>query len=173
MELTQTRLKELFTYNPNDGLFVRNTSRGCARKGAVSGYKNQYGYIQIIIDRTIYRAHRLVWLYMYGKFPDRPLDHVNHTRHDNRTCNLREVSNKENCKNMSLSKRNKSGVCGVIWDKNREKWSSSIRVNYKLITLGRFSDINQAIKAREEAEILYNFHANHGKTLITKDSNYG
>lgn len=36
-------------------------------------------------------------------------------------------------------------------------------VNYKTIYLGRFDNLEDAIKARQEAEIKYGFHPNHGK----------
>jgi len=166
VELSQSKLKRLLTYNPDSGLFTRNFSRGSGKKGTVSGHVNKYGYVQVIIDRKVFRAHRLACLYMTGKFPVDQMDHINHIRDDNRWINLRQADSKENCKNMSLSKRNKSGTCGVNWSEPRKRWCSSIRVNRKLIYLGRFTDIDSAIKSRKKAEALYGFHANHGKKLI-------
>jgi outer membrane receptor protein involved in Fe transport len=62
--------------------------------------------------------------------------------------------------NTSIGKRrkfsnNKSGFTGVSFDNTRNKWFSSIRVNDKNINLGRYVDINDAIKARQDAEIKY------------------
>ena len=54
-----------------------------------------------------------------------------------------------------LSKRNKSGVTGVHWDKASSKWRASIRVKGKDIKLGRFSSLEEATTARKEAERKY------------------
>ena len=50
---------------------------------------------------------------------------------------------------------NTSGHKGVSWDKSRNKWYAYITVNYKLINLGRFSILEDAIEARKKAEIKY------------------
>ena len=46
-------------------------------------------YTDIHIDGYSYKAHRLVWLYVYGKWPEYTIDHVNREKSDNRLCNLR------------------------------------------------------------------------------------
>ena len=51
-----------------------------------------------------------------------------------------------------LSKRNKTGIKGVRWDKDRLKWAASIYFKGKCYQLGRFDDIEDAIKARKLAE---------------------
>lgn len=50
---------------------------------------------------------------------------------------------------------NTSGVKGVHYDKDRNKWKSEICVNNKKIMLGRFENKDDAIKARCDAEIKY------------------
>ena len=57
--------------------------------------------------------------------------------------------------NKGLQKRNTSGHKGVSWDKSKNKWYTYITVNYKLINLGRFSILEDAIEARKKAEIKY------------------
>lgn len=49
----------------------------------------------------------------------------------------------------------KSGVTGVTWRSDRNKWMAQIRVDGKLINLGNYIDVDQAIKARRDAETLY------------------
>lgn len=51
-----------------------------------------------------------------------------------------------------LSKRNKTGVKGVRWDKDRLKWAASIYFKGKCYQLGRFDNIEDAIEARKLAE---------------------
>lgn len=160
--VTQERLKELFVYDKNTGLFHRKSGRGGKPKGSIAGTDKGNGYIQINVDKRLYLAHRLAWLYMYGEFPKEQLDHVNHERNDNRIANLREVTHQENGCNQKLRCTNTSGVMGVSWDKVRNKWAVAIKAKSKLIHLGRYKTKSRAISVREMAEILYGFHKNHG-----------
>jgi len=161
--LTENRLRELLDYNFKTGIFtwlISNTNR--IKVGDIAGC-NRGGYISINVDGKRYPAHRLVWLYLFGRFPINQLDHINHNGLDNRGCNLREVTNQENSRNSSKSKANTSGVTGVWFDKIREKWVAEIMVDGKKVYLGRFINKIYAIKARGEAEFEYEFHENHGK----------
>lgn len=149
--LTQKRLKELLTYNVNTGVFVWNERRGgSALKGSVAGALSQ-GYRNIQVDKKTFQAHRLAWLYVHGKFPDKDLDHINLKRDDNRISNLREVNDSENKQNQRKYSTNTSGYKGVSWSKSRNKWSAGICVNYKTISLGYFDKIEDAAKAYEDA----------------------
>lgn len=42
---------------------------------------------------------------------------------------------------------------------------AKIKVDYKTINLGLYSDIEKAVEARKKAEIKYSFHKNHGVNL--------
>ena len=86
---------------------------------------------------------------------DMIVDHINRNPLDNRKNNLRIVNNQQNSMNKGAQKRNTSGHKGVSWDKSRNKWYTYITVNYKLINLGRFSILEDAIEARKKAEIKY------------------
>ncbi len=168
--LTQSKLKELLNYDKYTGIFTWRTSRGNRIKaGDVAGSKNNHGYFRIRITilsiSKSYLLHRLAWLYVYGIFPREHLDHVNHDRTDNKISNLREATQKHNCRNASKSKNNKSGFNGVSWCEPVKKWQTQIQVNGKLIYIGSYKDKNEAICARLHANRLYKFHANHGKEV--------
>lgn len=163
--LTQERLKELFYYNKQFGIFVRIISRGTEKKCTIAGSLSQYGYINIHIDGTQYKAHRLAFLYVNGKFPPHEVDHINGIRNDNSFYNLRQVTIAENAKNQKLDPRNTSGIMGVRWYKNRGKWMAFIKFENKLRYLGSFDDKFEAICARKSAELKYNFHPNHGRRI--------
>jgi len=51
-----------------------------------------------------------------------------------------------------LNKNNTSGHRGVCWSKNAQRWTVYIRFQKKSYYLGIFEDIQDAIKARREAE---------------------
>lgn len=108
-------------------------------------------------------AHRVIWLWVNGSLPEGQIDHINGNRTDNRIKNLRDVSSKENSRNLSISSRNNSGVVGVRLNKPRGRWEADIRVDGRLIFLGRFKLFEDAIAARERANVKYGFHKNHGK----------
>ena len=68
--LTQERLKELLSYDPETGVFVwltRPSSR--INIGAVAGTLHPNGYRYIKINRKQFREHRLAWLCITGAFP--------------------------------------------------------------------------------------------------------
>lgn len=58
--------------------------------------------------------------------------------------------------NLKMKRRKRinkdSGVKGVIWDPSRKKWKACIKFKGKGITLGRFDDVEDAAKIRDEAE---------------------
>jgi len=58
-------------------------------------------------------------------------------------------------KKLRPRKNRDSGCKGVIWDTSREKWLAQIGIQGRHIYLGRFSSLNDAIKARKEAEKKY------------------
>lgn len=53
------------------------------------------------------------------------------------------------------NKNNKSGVKGVYWSEREQRWIAKITVKRKSITIGRFRTLEDAAKAREEAEEKY------------------
>ncbi len=168
-KLTQSQLKELLHYDKHTGLFTWKVARNNIVKiGSITGNRKTtlgYGNIRISFlgKSRLYSTHRLAWLYEFGEFPKKHLDHVNHDRLDNRICILREVDRIDNQRNQKIRSTNKSGLNGVYWHKNSKKWAAEICVNKTSIHLGYFKDKNEAIMDRLHANRLYKFHNNHGK----------
>ena len=162
--LTQERLKQLLMYCPDTGDFYWIVSKSNIPAGSKAGSVNSSGYVSIMADKQRHYAHRLAFLYMLGRMPTHEVDHINGNPRDNRWINLREVPHSANLKNVKLQSRNVSGQIGVIWDASRLKWKAQIRVNGKQINLGRFDDLDEAIKARRDASSKHNFHENHGRS---------
>lgn len=84
------------------------------------------------------------------------VDHINGNTLDNRRSNLRICTNADNLKHrVSLPKNNTSGILGVRFRKDRNKWYAEIQSNKQKINLGSYTSREDAIKARLEAEIKY------------------
>jgi len=156
-DLPQKRLKELLLYDPDAGTFTCLVSRSKWRVGNIAGTCGTRGYIQIRIDNKRYYAHRLAFLYMEGYFPEHQVDHINRIKSDNSWKNLRHVNNQCNTRNCSISKRNKSGIIGVCWNKRANKWQSDIKTNSDVKYLGLFKTLKEAVQARWDAEVKYGY----------------
>lgn len=98
--------------------------------------------------RRFVRFHRII---MYAK-PHQYVDHINKNRADNRKQNLRLCDWWENNRNRGIYSTNTSGITGVFFDKQRQKWVASISCGGKRIFIGRFADKDEAIEARLKKE---------------------
>jgi hypothetical protein len=145
--ITQAQLHQLFDYNPETGIFIRKIKTSNNAKIGVSGTDNGIGYIKLCINSKLYFAHRLAWLYVYGVFPNKNLDHINNNPSDNRICNLRLANQSENMQNTEKRKTNTSGYKGVTLRKDTGKWSAQITKNYKNFRLGCFNTAAEAYAA--------------------------
>jgi len=157
--ITQKELKKVLHYEPTTGIFTWKVYRNYnAKVGDTAGCLNKTnGYIQIRIYNKIYTAHRLAWLYMEGYLPEHDIDHRFRIRSDNRWSELRHVSRQCNSRNCKIRSNNNSNITGVYWAKDRNKWQVQIKINNKQIYLGGFTDFDEAVIARWEAEVEYGF----------------
>ncbi|MBS0227683.1 MAG: HNH endonuclease [Proteobacteria bacterium] len=115
------------------------------------------GYVIIGVDGVLYRAHRLAWLYVFGEWPVREIDHLNQIKTDNRIANLRDVDRGHNEANKSTaSSASISGVRGVS-PRQDGAFVARIARKRKLIHLGAFRSISEAeaayLKAKAELGI--------------------
>lgn len=84
------------------------------------------------------------------------IDHINGDKLDNRKRNLRICNNADNLKNIvKLPKNNTSGILGVRFREDRNKWYAEIQCNKEKIYLGSFSSLEEAIKARLNGELKF------------------
>lgn len=157
-----------FFYDKKTGKLFNKTRRKGATHLAESGFMEVNGYRGLTFNKKRYFVHRLIWKIETEKDPMCSLDHINGKKTDNRFCNLREVSHRENMLNQKIRKTNTSGITGVCFDKAYKKWMAHITVNGKFKFLGRFENKKHAIKARKKAEKEYGYHKNHGR-IQSKD----
>lgn len=110
------------------------------------------GYITTDIGEHKTRLHRFV---MGVTDPNIYVDHIKHNKKDNRKSQLRTVNHSQNCMNRGLCSNNTSGITGVRFSTQNNKWQAYIGVNGELIHLGFFNNKVQAIEARTKAEEKY------------------
>ena len=100
-------------------------------------------------------CNKLLHRIIMGDPEDLVVDHINGDILNNCRDNLRIVTVQENIMNQCINKNNKSGVSGVHWHTNANKWVAKIMYKYKSIFLGCFDNLEDATKARKDAEEEY------------------
>ena len=130
---------------PNDGLLLQRKDK------KVVGSLNPKGYVTTRLNGKYVGVHRLIYCMVHGQMPD-VIDHLNHNPSDNRISNLRDVTHAENLRNRSSGKSNKSGIIGVCFNENKNRWLVNIRHNGQSFHLGSFTNFINAVKARAYAE---------------------
>jgi hypothetical protein len=111
----------------------------------VKGYHTVMAY-----DKTNKKVVKLWYVLGY-----KGCDHVDRNPMNCRKGNLREATQQENMRNISLQKNNASGITGVSIHKQTGKWRARVMIDYKEIGLGLFENKDDAIKARLQAEAKY------------------
>lgn len=111
----------------------------------------------IYFNRNVHIHGKRIWPLLHRDimqctmFDGKVIDHINGNTLDNRKVNLRVSSHTENIWNQKLRTSNTSGVKGVSWSRRREKWQAQIMVNRKAISLGFYTDIEDARNAYAKA----------------------
>jgi len=173
--LTQEYVKECLHYNQTTGVLTWKKrplrhfanariarSWNTRHQGKVVNTKTRQGYITIRLQGRVYPAHRLIFLYMEGRWPVALIDHIDQQKDNNSWANLREVSPLENMRNMKLAKNNTSGVTGVHYSKFHKKWIASISIRGVFTRFRGFATKEEAVELREFVAQEAGFHVNHG-----------
>lgn len=151
--LDQNKAKELFDYDASTGILTWKIGQ---RAGLQAGGINANGYLRVFACRREYMVHRIIFLYIYGHWPNNLIDHINKNTTDNRIENLREATNGQNQQNRKAQKNNKSGLIGVRWHTRDFVWESYISKDKKSHYLGRFKTAEDAHAAYADAK--YRLH---------------
>jgi hypothetical protein len=147
--LSASRLRKLLNYDPATGVFRWRVHKGPNNVGTVAGSIHPpKGYRVICIDGKIFRANRLAWLYMTGKWPKLEIGYINHNTSDTQWANLWAMTPSQ--KRATSRTRNKLGVRGV-WITKSGKYVARIKVAGKKRYLGLFDTIEKASVAYTRA----------------------
>lgn len=159
-------LRECFEYWPETGDLVwkvrpREHFRSDAAQrtfnsryaGRPARVQDSSGYYIVDVNRRTYKVHRLIYSMCYGGIPGgMQVDHINGDRTDNRVGNLRLVCHTLNARNRGLRRDNKTGVNGVSWDAESEKYLACLKVDGRQKKIGRYQTIDAARTAIEKME---------------------
>jgi hypothetical protein len=170
-------IQEALSYDPENGLLTWKmrprehfkTDKGhriwrTRYAGAIAGAPTTKGYLKLSLCGIGLKAHRVAWEIFHGEPPRGQIDHINGNPADNRIANLRVVTNGTNARNRSLSSNNVSGFHGVHWREDLGRWSASIGVgDEKKKSLGFYDTKEEAVAARRGAEVVLDYHENHGR----------
>lgn len=141
------RLRQVLGYDPVAGVLTwRVGVKGLPVEKHVVKCKNKGGYVVVMVDRVLLRAHRVAWAIHHGRWPDGVIDHLNGDRSDNALCNLRDVTRTLNAQNLRAARKtNKVGILGVIQRDGR--FLARVSANGKTINLGRHNTADEAREA--------------------------
>ena len=116
------------------------------------GFDGNYARTSVVENGKlkILYLHRLIM-----NNPKKVVDHLNGNRLDNRRCNLRVCTRADNVHNRTCKPATSSGIHGISWVKRINKWHVRICIDYKQKHIGYYSNLNDAIEARKEAEKKY------------------
>jgi hypothetical protein len=149
------------------GLFGLVDNEDYAEAMRFKWHRTPAGYIQ----RNVWKRgqntnggqylHRLVAILAGWTIDGLEIDHANGQPFDCTRANLRIASRSENACNTSVRAASRSGIKGVCWDSDRQKWYARINFNRQCVWQGRFDILEEAAAAR--ATVLPNFHGDFAR----------
>ena len=171
---SQQELQEGFDYSDGN-LWWKKTRQGVkvgSKAGTVKTNKRTGRQdIHVCFKGKFYSIHRLIWVWHGNSLgPNQDIDHIDGNSLNNRIENLRATSRKQNLENRKgANKNSKTGIKGVRKHKETRKWRAEICHNGKVIHLGLYESIDDAIAARIAAEKKYFTHApDRDNEVVTK-----
>ena len=151
---SQDYLKSIFEYRDGQ-LISTKTGRGCRTGRAVGSISKTTGYVNVLIEGNLYKAHRIIWVLLNGENPALDIDHIDRDKTNNRIENLRLLTRSQNLHNAKAKRGNKGGCTGVCFIKSKGYWVATICVNYKTTRLGCSRSYFEACCLRKSAELKY------------------
>lgn len=100
---------------------------------------------------------------MFNGYVPEFIDHKDNDPSNNRIENLRPATYEENNRNRKIFKINSSGVKGVCWLKDRNKWRANCWFNGKRHHIGYYDNLDDAeIAIKQFREKYHKDFCNHG-----------
>jgi hypothetical protein len=145
-----SELKRCVAYDPLTGIMTwkdRLSPKSRAVIGTEIGYVDQDGYLRFkFMGQKLY-VHVAAWAIVTGAWPTTEIDHRDVDPDYNAWTNLREATRSQNKANMGPPKTNTSGIKGVRYEADRDKWVARITHHGQKKNLGRFDTRDEAAHA--------------------------
>jgi hypothetical protein len=137
--LTAEVLRTIVRYDAENGKFywLKSNNQSAVVGGEAGTIEPTSGYVRFTVLGRKYQAHRLVWLYVNGRWPEHQIDHRNMIKSDNRIENLREATYQDNAANKRVFKSNIIGLKGVS-RKPDGRFIARIGREGRVLTIGVF-----------------------------------
>lgn len=140
-----------------------DAQRVLARKWCISSNGREHIYFSTAGGKKSVRIrlHRFIMgcILHDGKI----VDHINGNTLDNRKCNLRFVTPTQSQWNQHCHKDSRTGLKGVTWDNQRNKWKASLRIaRYKTKLIGHYANPIEAHEAYKLSALKY--HGEYART---------
>ena len=161
-------IKDFENYEISNFGNIKNVKTGRILKNQI----NNHGYYKIDLCKDGKTFNKTIHKLVANEFIPNPLnknciDHIDNNRLNNNINNLRWATHQENNMNRNISSKNTSGFKGVFLKKETNKWCAQIRINGKLMHLGLFDKIEDAVIARvEKSEELFGEYKNSCEKII-------
>lgn len=107
-------------------------------------------------------AHLIIWFLKHKVWPVE-VDHIDGNGLNNKLENLREVTREINNKNHRRQKNNSSGITGVNYRKDINKWRAYSYKNRSQVQLGVFDTLLDAACVRKSYENINGYTKRHGE----------
>lgn len=157
-DLSVDSIRSLFLYDGLNLIWKKRAGKtpddarfNTRRAGNVAGSLTNYGYLKVTMKVgakiKCYQVHRLIWAHVYGKWPEKHIDHINMVKTDNRIENLREADQAQNGWNRRMGAKNKTGYRGVKYDPRYKTYTASMKVRRKYVHIGTFKTVEEAAEA--------------------------
>lgn len=121
--------------------------------GQQAGSIQKNGYRLICFQNKKYQAHKVVWYFEHGVYPDQ-LDHKDIDRDNNHISNLRLCTRQQNNGNQKLACHNTTGFKGIRKG-YKDHYTASISQHGKAVHLGTFDTPEKAAQAYDEAALSF------------------
>jgi AP2 domain. len=148
--LKAEQVRTMLGYDPLFGYlyWLQEDQKHRHRPGDPAGtYCEATNVIKVWVDGKLHLAHRLIWLWVYGQWPEHHIDHINGDAADNRLANLRDVSRTINMQNRHKpAKHNKCGLLGVC-QRDYGRWRAEVRLNRVTVWSAHFATKEEAYAA--------------------------
>ena len=137
------RFKEAFEYHEDGYLLWKIAASTKTRIGSRAGSLGKV-YWRVKLDGHEWYIHQVVFAIHHGCTPDQ-VDHWDRNKRNNKFGNLHDATRSENQRNRGPTRRNVTGVKGVVPSPTKGKFTA--RRNG--VRYGTFNNIEEAAKAVE------------------------